>query len=117
MKTSRLIILFLCLFCLNIVGYTQTDSEKNASTLKADNSDPLYVLVSGNKMVEIDPEKGEKFNVNSIDPNSIQSIDVVNGKDALDKFGDKAENGAVIIYFKQDHILSKEVYLLFESSK
>jgi hypothetical protein len=117
MKTSPLILLSLFLFCMNLVCYSQTDLEKNAAPLTDVNSEPLYVLISGDKEVEIDPKEEKKFNVNSIDPNSIQSIDVVNGKDALDKFGDKAENGAIIIHFKQDHMLPKEVQALFESSE
>ena len=61
-------------------------NEKNATT------QPLYVI--DGKL------QGSKMDVNSIPPNDIESINVLKGKTALDKYGEKAVNGVIEITTK-----------------
>ena len=45
---------------------------------------------------------GSKFNIKNIKPNNIERINVLKDKKAIDKYGDKAKNGVVEIYLKEE---------------
>lgn len=61
---------------------------------KKDNKEPLYLIREGNKTREVK-------DLSMFDPNQIQSIEVLKGEAATDKYGDRAKNGVVIIELKQ----------------
>jgi hypothetical protein len=54
---------------------------------------PLYVL---------DGKILNKKEADKLDPSSIQQINVLKGKDATDKYGDKGKNGVVEITLKKN---------------
>ncbi len=56
------------------------------------NATPLYI---------VDGKKQDKFSMNSLNPDAIQSIDVVKDASAIALYGNDAENGAIIITMKK----------------
>jgi len=48
----------------------------------------------------IDGKVSTKENVNNIKPDNIESVNVLKGKDAVDKYGEKAKNGTIEIKLK-----------------
>jgi hypothetical protein len=75
---------------------------------------PLYVLKAGDKTVEIDAERNEALDFESLDKHYVQSIQVLQGVDAKERYGERAANGAVVILFKDSYILSKEAVMKLE---
>jgi hypothetical protein len=73
-------------------------------TLKSVNDKPLYVI--NNKIVSY--EEGRK-----VEPAKIESINVLKGKNATDKYGDKGKNGVVEITLKatQETKPSSEIHV------
>lgn len=76
------------------------DSNINNATISGKikinglNLDKLPIIVIDGKL------QSSKMDVNSIPPNNIESINVLKGKTALDKYGSKAINGAIEITTK-----------------
>jgi len=70
---------------------------------------PLYILKSGGETLEIDPDKDERLDLESLDSRYVKSIQVFKDADATVKYGDKGTHGVVVIYFKESYILSKAV--------
>ena len=90
-------------------SYVMTwDSEKVVSG-KSTSSPDVSVYVAGTDekdapLFYIDTKDGMKQveDFNDIDPKDIQSMEVFKGEKAIEKFGKKAENGAIIIKLKKD---------------
>lgn len=90
-------------------GYVMRwDSDKVASG-KTANSPDVSVFVAGTDektapLFYIDTKNGMKQveDFNDIDPKNIQSMEVFKGEKAIEKFGKKAENGAIVIKLKND---------------
>jgi hypothetical protein len=110
-----MIIITLCLVIVSLAGFSQDKAPQSKKTDVAA-AKPLYVLKAEEKTAIIDPAKGEKFEVESIDPSWIKFVDVLKGESAVKEYGEKASNGVVIIYFKDYYILSKEVHAFFENN-
>jgi hypothetical protein len=68
--------------------YFQMDQKTNGEK-------PVYYLKTKNGMEEF-------FDFENINPNDIESIEVLKGDKAIIKFGEKAKNGAIIITLKTD---------------
>ncbi len=81
---------------LNYSGEVKYNAEKSSvlEALGFSDNDPLFVL--DGKVV------GSKFRISHINPNEIDRINVLKDKKAIDKYGDKATNGVVEIYLKQE---------------
>mgnify|MGYP000264553785 CR=1 FL=1 len=77
-------------------GYeTKIVVKRKTNSWSADGKNqPLYV-VDGKIM-----DKGK--NLNEIDPNSIESVNVLKGKSAQEKYGDKGANGVIEIVTKKE---------------
>ena len=90
-------------------GYVMKwDSDKVVSG-KSMTSPDVSVFVAGTDektapLFYIDTKDGMKQveDFNDIDPKDIQSMEVFKGEKAIEKFGKKAENGAIIIKLKKD---------------
>lgn len=76
---------------------------------------PLYVVKVDNKSLEFDARKKQNLDLNSIDPNSINSVSVLKGEDAIEKYGEKGTNGVVIITIKNFDLLSKELQTMINA--
>jgi hypothetical protein len=68
--------------------YFQMDQKSNGEK-------PVYYLKTKKGMEEF-------FDFDNINPNDIESIEVLKGDSAIIKFGEKAKNGAIIITLKND---------------
>jgi beta-lactamase regulating signal transducer with metallopeptidase domain len=81
---------------LNYSGQVKYNATKTSvlDALGFSDDDPLFVL--DGKIV------GSKFNIKNIKPNNIERINVLKDKKAIDKYGDKAKNGVVEIYLKEE---------------
>lgn len=52
----------------------------------------------GHPLIIIDGEyKNDEFDLRSISPHQVNTIDIMSGEDALQIFGEKGVNGAIII--------------------
>lgn len=75
-------------------------SYKDDGTTTWQTSPPFYVVEG--------KIKDQDFDVNSIDPKMIKSISVLEGKSATEKYGEKAELGAIEIDLKSPEELAEE---------
>ncbi len=72
----------------DVIDYTK---EENPLVKKGLEDQPLYIL---------DGEEIDQVKMEEINPNIIKSINVLKGKKAFEKYGDKAENGVVEVFSK-----------------
>jgi hypothetical protein len=95
--------------------FAQDDLFKNEfGTQKFNSNDSIYfVMKVGDRSVEFDPRENEKFDLAPLDPNTIQSISILKGEEAKNKYGDRAQHGVVIITFKDFNMISKELQKKF----
>ena len=86
-------------------------SKRNASLYSgddvfiSDDNKKVKIKIDSNKMkpiIIIDGEEmGLDFDMSSIDPDSIESINVLKGQKALQKVGEKGSNGVIMIQMKK----------------
>ncbi|MCB0382485.1 MAG: TonB-dependent receptor plug domain-containing protein, partial [Psychroserpens sp.] len=72
-------------------------NSKNVFRVKTDDKDPLYIL---------DGKVIDTKEMNSIDPNQIESIEVLKDKSAVSLYGKEGEHGVIIINSKKNGILN-----------
>lgn len=68
---------------------------------KSADSSPTFYIKNGNLYLKIP-------SVNEINPNDIESIEVLKGEKAIEKFGQNGKNGAIILTLKEKTPLQKE---------
>ncbi len=73
-------------------------SEDDANATKKDKGNTTTELKDA--YVIVDGKNIEPNDLNKISPNDILSIDVIKGQAAIDKYGEKAKNGAIIVKLK-----------------
>lgn len=88
-----------------------------ATSINSTSPQPLFVLKASEKTLEFDPAKNEKPDLESIDSKWIETITVLKGDDAKNKYGDRGLNGVIVIVFKDLYLLSKELQTKFEAIK
>ena len=86
-------------------------SKRNASLYSgdavfiSDDNKKVKIKIDSNKMKPIIIIDGEEmdldFDMSSIDPDSIESINVLKGQKALQKVGEKGSNGVIMIQMKK----------------
>src|SRR5687768_7115691 len=100
MKVKQSLLLSL-LMSVGQLGFSQTEkSARNTETTQfkpAPAISPLVILKSDSRILVLDPKKNEVFDFEAIDPQWIKSITVLKDERARDEYGDKAENGVLII--------------------
>jgi hypothetical protein len=76
---------------------TEANTNPNVKLRLSGNSEnsPLMLLSTKDGIVKIE-------NVDKINPDDIQSLEVIRDKFLIDKYGEKAKNGVVIITLKKD---------------
>ena len=67
--------------------------DENMSISTSSGKDPLYI---------IDDKEVSKDKLATIKPNNIESVTVLKDESAIEKYGDKAKNGVIIIKTKKD---------------
>ncbi|UJH92609.1 TonB-dependent receptor plug domain-containing protein [Antarcticibacterium sp. 1MA-6-2] len=87
---------------VNAYQYTTRSSPGNTFHLNNSEKEPLYVI---NERI-----MGKDYDMNSLDPQNIASINVLQGKNATDKYGEKARDGVL-------EITTKELEKLREGTK
>lgn len=88
-----------------VIGYPAATSVSGVSSVGPGVS--VYVAGSdqnGTPLYYIDSKSGMKqvTTFDDIDPKDIQSMEVLKGEKAIEKFGQKAKNGVIIIKMKED---------------
>ena len=77
----------------------------SAAEVLFDDNKKVKIKIDSNKMkpiIIIDGEEmGLDFDMSSIDPDSIESINVLKGQKALQKVGEKGSNGVILIQMKK----------------
>jgi TonB-dependent SusC/RagA subfamily outer membrane receptor len=66
--------------------------KKEAMRVIPSNANVLYV---------VDGKEIDNFDINNFTPNNIQSITILKDKTAIELYGEKARNGAVVITTKK----------------
>lgn len=94
-------IITFCLLCVGLMAYSQDERKFNLGLISIDKPQPLYV-VDGIKVPSTQPigEKktwGEVLNLYS---DKFESISILSGKEATDKYGVEGLNGVVLITTK-----------------
>lgn len=74
-----------------IIRYIITKNDNNIF-ISSDKGKPLYI---------IDDKEATKIQIEKLSPNSIESMSVLKGKTATKIYGDKGENGVIIITTKK----------------
>ena len=118
MKLKQIIFLTILTSVTNL-SYGQSESAKkelNSNQISLTKDYPFTVLKVDDKLLEFNSGKNEKLDLDLIDPNSIESISVLKGKDATDKYGSKGLGGAIVITFKDFNSISKELQTKFIDS-
>lgn len=66
--------------------------------------DPLFIILADGKSLEVlnNPNTKDSVSLNQFNPEWIESITVLKGKDSTDKYGERGQNGAVLITLKKD---------------
>jgi hypothetical protein len=112
-------ILLFAFISLPFLGFSQTDENRPIIKLTQSpfgnkpvtymqegtpvplNDKTLPLLVIDGLLLSFEKKTEFDAKLNAIDPNSIASIDVVKGQKAFDIFGEKGNNGAIIITSKK----------------
>ena len=75
-----------------VVAYANNHKETAMTSVDTTGKPPIYML---------DGKEISEANIKQIDNNRIESVNVLKGKEATDKYGKKGENGVVIITMKK----------------
>lgn len=116
MKTKHIFLITILSFGLTLCfGQTEQTKKKESASiqLKSKQATPFYVLKVDEKSIEFDARKNENLDLASIDPNAIESVSVLKGDEAKNKYGDKGQSGVVIITIKNFDLLSKDLQAKF----
>jgi hypothetical protein len=110
---KNVLALLLVTTCLTSYGQVQDSLKGEGTRIKlycgppaVSLNDPLYLVSFDGKTMEFFKQTElsiDSLNVlNIINPDWIQSIHIFKGQDALDKYGDRAQYGAVFIELKKE---------------
>jgi TonB-dependent SusC/RagA subfamily outer membrane receptor len=86
----------------NVVIIKQTSDNDGAKTshkktknfwISSDNKKPLFI---------IDGKESSKDELDKIDSETIKKVEVLKGKSAINKYGDKGKNGVILITTKKE---------------
>ncbi|HEV7334271.1 MAG TPA: M56 family metallopeptidase [Flavisolibacter sp.] len=70
------------------------DQQKTGMVIKSEGAQPLFV---------VDGKEVSKVEIDKLDPNTIQSVDVLKDDSAKEKYGEKGKNGVIIITTKKQN--------------
>lgn len=107
---------FLLIFCTlavfsfaqNVEKPAKTTPPTNVVTKKVMKSNDTTNVVNGSKpLILVDGQKIK--NINDINPNDIESVDVLKGESATKQYGQKGSEGVIVITTKKKSNLSKIV--------
>ena len=96
--------IFLLLILISSASFAQIDtvritSSSNSRLDGSKSSSPLFIISYKGKEYILD-SIGVKGNV--LDPNSIESMNVIKGREGLIPYGEAAKNGVVIVILKEE---------------
>ena len=123
-KTNNLRKLSLVLALPLIGGFLWANTSKVYVTEEEPLKGKVITISTGETSIEKSPlvfVDGVEFkkDLNSIDPNEIESMNVLKGESAIEEYGEKGENGVILITLKKDNSnitsldLSKQKVLMF----
>lgn len=103
----NVLILVLLTTCLASYGQVSDSLKGKGTKIRLDGpssispNHPLYLISLDGQIVEM---KGTELSIDSlkINPEWILSLHVFKGQDALDKYGERALNGAILIELKKE---------------
>ena len=103
----------------NLDQFIESLSKSDQSGIKLKTKDGNVIYAGNDQMknplIVVDGKISE-VDINTIDPNSIQSINVLKDQSAIDKYGEKAKDGAIEITTKKEEEKSvpEEVFIIVE---
>lgn len=118
MKVKESILLSL-LMSIGQFGFAQTDkgtrTTETTQFKPTPSLGPLVILKSDDRSLELDPKNNEAFDFDAIDQKWIKSITVLKDEKARDAYGDRGENGVMIIQLVDNFIFSKPALIKFRT--
>ena len=113
MKMRTISILLLSMIIVSNEAIAQDkESDSNpevALTINNDSADagqPLYSLHAENKKYEFSGEDNEGSTLKQINPDWIEAISVYKDEAAIERYGEKANNGVIVIELKNGYFKS-----------
>src|SRR5688500_10251727 len=76
----------------------------------AADANPLVILKSDQRTMEVDPKDNEVFDMKSIDPKWVKSVTVLKAEIARNTYGDRGSNGVLIVQLVDNYIFTKAIY-------
>lgn len=92
----------------------KTPTEYKVATIQ-----PYYILKADDKSVGIMSASNPKndFDLKSIDNDLVSRLDVIQGQDATDQYGELGANGVIVVTFKSYASLPQELKDRFKDSE
>ncbi|MEJ7645145.1 MAG: hypothetical protein WKF87_11160 [Chryseolinea sp.] len=100
-----IVVLMLGSFISNAQDAFAVPPSASSTTVNPQIPSPLLVLMVAGETIELDPDVNEVPDVESLDPNWMNSIEFLDAADATLQYGNKGRNGVIIIQFKENYIL------------
>lgn len=96
---------FLFLFIIPFISFAQNDSVQleDKSAKKVD-TEMTPAVTSNKPLYFVDGTKTKESVVNEINPDAIESINVLKGEKAIEKYGEEGKNGAIEIKMKKKEV-------------
>lgn len=80
-----------------------TDEDgKDVEIIASENGNNSFAYSKGNPLFILDGKEISRKEMTDIDPNTIKEVEVLKGEKAVEKYGDKAKDGVVIIITKKN---------------
>jgi len=92
-----LLAIFIFNFNTKVIAQNKNKDENINITSKSDAGD------SENPLIIVDGKECERSEMDKINPDNIESIDVLKGESATTKYGDKGKNGVILITTKENN--------------
>ncbi len=80
-----------------------TDEDgKDVEIIASENGNNTFAYSKGNPLFILDGKEISRKEMTDIDPNTIKEVEVLKGEKAVEKYGDKAKDGVIVIITKKN---------------
>ncbi len=92
------------LFLIPVVSFAQNDSLQLDEKLQGKIGTEVKSSEKPKPIYFIDGKQTNEAVINELDPNTIESINVLKGEKAIEKYGEAGKNGAIEINMKKQEV-------------
>lgn len=112
MRRLRTVLLAIVMVAVTQVCFSQAQDQEAQDHIKEKRV--LFILKADEKTVQINNWLGNRIDMDSLDVNSIRSVEVLKDKFAVEKYGEEGKYGVVILRFIDYASLSNKTKKLFD---